>query len=107
MNLKQLQEKIKEFVEKNHLDSEPDIRFIDLVSEIGEVGKEILKSTDYGKSPLKKSKELELELGDALYSLVVLANKLDINLDEALNLVLNKYEQRLLKGSAGSEVENK
>lgn len=107
MNLEQLQEKIKEFTEKNNLDSKSEIRFIDLVSEIGEVGKEILKSTDYGKNPLNKSNELELELGDALYSLIVLANKLDINLDEALNLVLNKYKQRLLKGSAGSEVENK
>ena len=61
--------------------------------------------TNYGSKPLKKNKEIKSELGDVLYSLIVLANKLNINLEEALNLVLDKYKKRLKKGSAGSEVE--
>jgi hypothetical protein len=32
-------------------------------------------------------------------------DKLDINLDEALGFVLEKYNKRLAKGSAGSENE--
>lgn len=107
MELRYLQDKIKKFVDENKLDSKPEFRFIDLVSEMGEVGKEILKTTNYGKDPLKKSKELELELGDVLYSLIVLSNKLDIDLEEALDMVLIKYQRRLSKGSAGSEVDNK
>lgn len=107
MDLKTLQQKIKDFVNKNNLDSPTEFRVLDLVSETGEVAKEILKMTNYGNAELKINDEVKLELGDTLYSLIVVANKLDVNLDEALNLVLQKYEKRLSKGSAGSESDKK
>lgn len=107
MELKLLQDKIEKFVEENNLDSKPEFRFIDLVSEMGELGKEVLKNTNYGKDSFKNSEELKLELGDVLYSLIVLSNKLNIDLEEALDSVLKKYQRRLAKGSAGSEVEEK
>jgi len=44
-------------------------------------------------------------LGNVLYSLITVANKLDINLEEVLELVLQKYNKRLKKGGANSEVE--
>ncbi|MFH1971702.1 MAG: MazG-like family protein [Patescibacteria group bacterium] len=107
MNLQRIQEKVQEFAKKNKLDSPPEFRVLDLVSEIGEVSKEVLKMTNYGTKPLQKNNEVKSELGDVLYSLITLANKLDINLEEALDLVLEKYQKRLKKGSAGSEVEEK
>ena len=107
MNLISLQQKVKDFVNKNNLDSPTEFRVLDLVSETGEVAKEILKMTNYGNSKLKINDEVKLELGDVLYSLLVVANKLDINLDDSLNLVLAKYEKRLSKGSAGSESDKK
>lgn len=106
MNIQKLQEKIQKFVEKYKLDSPLEFRVLDLTSEVGEVSKEILKMTNYGKNSLDKNNEIESELGDVLYSLIVVANKLDINLEEALNLVLKKYNKRLKKGSAGSEADN-
>lgn len=105
MNIQELQDEIQKFVEKYKLDSPPEFRVLDLTSEVGEVSKEILKITSYGTKPLKKNKEIESELGDVLYSLIVVANKLNINLEEALNMVLDKYKKRLKKGSAGSEVD--
>ena len=105
MDLKNLQQKIQDFVNKNNLDSPTEFRVLDLVSETGEVAKEILKMTNYGNADLKINEDVKLELGDVLYSLIVVANKLNVNLDEALNLVLQKYERRLSKGSAGSESE--
>lgn len=107
MTLKDLQSKVKQFVNENELDSPPEFRALDLVSEIGEIAKEILKMTDYGNKPLRKNKEVKSELGDALFSLIVLANKLQVDLEEALGLVLKKYQQRLGKGSASSEVDGK
>lgn len=73
------------------------------MSELGEVAKEILKMSDYGRKPLKYRAELKSELGDLLYSIITIANSFDIDLEEALNMVLEKYEKRLKKGSAGSE----
>jgi len=105
MTIKQLQEEVEIFVKKNHLDSSLEFRVLDLNSEVGEVSKEILKMTNYGKSDLDINKGIKYELGDVLYSLITVANKLNIDLEDALKLVLEKYKKRLKKGSAGSEVE--
>jgi len=105
MDIKKLQDKVKNFTREHKLNSPLEFGVLDLTSEVGEVSKEILKMTNYGNSPLVKNKEIESELGDTLYSLIVIANKLDINLENALNLVLEKYNKRLKKGSAGSEVD--
>ena len=105
MTLSEMQERIADFCKKHHLNSSPEHRALDAVSELGEVAKEILRMTDYGRKPFAYRAEVKSELGDLLFSLVALANSLHVNLDEALAMVLRKYEQRLLKGSAGSEVE--
>jgi NTP pyrophosphatase (non-canonical NTP hydrolase) len=103
--MKNIQQRIKEFTDTHNLNSPAEVRMLDLVSEAGEVAKEIIKSTDYGTKEFQLRPELKSELGDLLFSLTVLANQLDIDLDEALDIVLQKYEKRLSKGSAGSENE--
>jgi NTP pyrophosphatase (non-canonical NTP hydrolase) len=95
--MKDLQKKVLDFVERHNLKHSPEVSVLDLVSEIGEVAKEILKSGDYGKNPPATTAEMKAELGDALYSLITLANSLDIDLEEALNMVLEKYEKRIKK----------
>ncbi len=101
--MKKLQEKIKKFCKENNLESPPEHRVLDTMSELGEVAKEILKMSDYGRKPIKYKEEISLELGDLLYSLITIANSFDIDLEEAMNASLRKYENRLKKGSAGSE----
>lgn len=103
--MKELQEKIRIFCKQNKMENAPEYCLIDLVSEIGEASKEILKMTDYGKSPIKYREEIIGELGDVSYSLITLANSLDVDLEEASDLVLTKYQKRLTKGSASSESE--
>ena len=44
-----------------------------------------------------------MELGDVLFSIITIANAFEIDLEEALNKVLKKYEKRMNKGSPGSE----
>ena len=103
MTIKELQNKIAAFSKEHHLDSAPEYKILDAVSELGEVAKEMLKMTDYGKSGVKFREEIKSELGDLLYSVTTIANSLDIDLEEAVNSVLVKYEKRLKKGGAGSE----
>jgi len=101
--VKELQEKIKKFCKEHNLDSLAEHRVLDTMSELSEVAKEILKMGDYGRKPLEYREELKSKLGDLLYSIITIANSFDIDLEEALNMVLEKYERRLEKGSAGSE----
>ena len=101
--MKDIQERVKLFCEKNELNSPLEHRVLDAVSELGEVAKEILKMSNYGKRSIKYNNNLKMELGDVLYSIITIANVFDIDLDDALNKVLIKYEQRVVKGSPSSE----
>lgn len=103
--MKDIQKKVLEFCEKHDLNSPPEHRILDTMSELGEVAKEFLKMIEYGKKPLKYREEMKSELGDLLYSVITIANSLDIDLSSALDMVLKKYERRLKKGSVGSENE--
>lgn len=73
--MKNLQNEIKQFCRDNSMEAPIEHRVLDLFSE----------------------------LGDALYSLITVANYFDIDLEEAVKGALAKYKRRLQKGSAGSE----
>ena len=100
----EIQKTINNFSTKYNLGGSIETRFIDLSSEVGELGKEILEGTSYGEKKFEKTDNIESELGDVLFSLVSVANCADISLDQALKNVLKKYEDRFnAKGHIGSE----
>lgn len=104
LSFRKVQENVAQMTEKYNLEISPELRYIDLTSEVGELGKEILLSTKYGKNQFSATDNLESEIGDTLYSLICIANSLDINLSNALIKVLQKYEKRFFeKGNIGSE----
>jgi NTP pyrophosphatase (non-canonical NTP hydrolase) len=90
------QQKAANFARTHGLLHDPATHALDLASEVGEVAKEILRVTEYGRQSFAPDgPRLEAELGDALYSLLVLGEACDIELGGALDLALAKYEQRL------------
>ncbi|MBA3824394.1 MAG: nucleotide pyrophosphohydrolase [Ktedonobacterales bacterium] len=66
-----------------------------LFEECGEVAR-VVNQTHGPKrrKPGEPTPEVAEELGDALYTLLVLANSLEVDLTTALRAVLAKYEQR-------------
>lgn len=103
VELIELQNKIKVFNEENKLDSSIEVKMLDLTSEVGELNKEVLKSSKYGKQKTELTEDFKLELGDTIYSLVNVANHFNISLEETLQLALNKYEKRLKNGGIDSQ----
>lgn len=103
--MKDIQNKIDMFCKENKMESPGEYRLLDLYSEMGEVAKEILKTTNYGRNKYKPNDKIKDELGDVFYSLITVANSYDVDLEEELNKTLNKYNKRIKKGSAGSENE--
>ncbi|MFN7160816.1 MAG: MazG nucleotide pyrophosphohydrolase domain-containing protein [Candidatus Gracilibacteria bacterium] len=103
--MKNLQLKVKKFCLENHLDAPIEIKMLDLISEFGEVSKEVIKMSDYGKHEHTYREEFASELGDLFYSLITVANTFDVDLEVALEKAMQKYEKRLKKGGAGSENE--
>lgn len=104
--MKHLQSQVKDFCSQNNLNAPVESRVLDLVSEVGEVAKEILKGTNYGQKSFTSRAEMASELGDTLFALITIANLLNIDLEDALAGVLQKYSARLAKGTTpGSENE--
>ena len=101
--MKDLQNKVGKFTKGNGLESPIEHQVLDIMSELGEVAKDILEMSDYGRKEFEYREEIKQELGDVLYCLIKIANYFDVDLEDALKIVLEKYEKRLEKGSAGSE----
>ncbi len=98
------QRRVAAFTQRHDLLHDPATHTLDLVSEVGEVAKEVLLSTDYGQRAPQPRPQLADELGDALYSLLALAQACDVDAGSALDAALEKYERRLTeRGKAGSK----
>lgn len=98
-----MQKSVADFINKYQLHTTNSIRYIDLVTEIGELGKEIIKSSEYGKKNIEKTPQIADELGDCLFSLLALCHEMDIDAQSILQKSLSKYESRFAqKGDIGS-----
>lgn len=97
------QQQVAQFVADHGLEAGIESRLLDLTSEVGELAKEALKITRYGRKPFFPNDEWEAELADCFFSLLCVANLTGVDLDEALERALDKYEDRLeRRGDAGS-----
>ena len=66
-----------------------------LTEELGELAREV--NHYYGEKPKKETeteKEIEEELGDLLFVLICMANSLNVDLENAHDLVMNKFRTR-------------
>jgi NTP pyrophosphatase (non-canonical NTP hydrolase) len=73
----------------------PLVNLARLTEEVGELAREMNHS--FGPKTKKADEpagEIALELGDVLFVLVVLANQMEIDLDEAVRRTLEKYRVR-------------
>ncbi|MFC4551866.1 MULTISPECIES: MazG-like family protein [Halorussus] len=96
------QRRVADFLAANDMETSPEFRLLDLVSELGEVAKEVNESTGYGADP-DAVEIADDELGDALFALLALAESTDIDAGDALDVALAKYERRIAaKGEASS-----
>ena len=102
-DLPAIQERVASFVDMHALRAGAEARVMDLVSEVGEVAKEVLEATRYGEQPFATTAAWPDELADVFFSLICLANATNVDLDQALEGALEKYRQRLIaRGDAGS-----
>ena len=102
-----MQEKVRNFnkIKNCHLKPMPVYaRLLDIQSELGELSKEYLKHSKYGTKDFILENDFKMEYCDVLYSLLSLADELQIDTNECLNLVITKYQDRIKNlGTMGSK----
>ena len=97
---------LKEFVARHHLETQPAFSLLDIMSELGEVAKELLKATDYGRQPGSADAErMREEIGDLMFAVAYLSTLYDVDPEAAMWDSVRKFERRLERGGAGSEFE--
>ncbi len=92
--MKDIQNKVWKFCEKYKLNEHIRERFVNLVSNLDKHGNNIMKLSDHGREPLKYKEELKLEVGQLFFDIINLSNTLNIDLNEALETILAKYEKK-------------
>lgn len=103
MELSAAQRAVAAFVAAHRLATPVPFRLLDLTSEVGELAKEVLKATDYGRRPFESDEAWAGELADVLFAVLCLADSTGVDLDAALRRALEGYERRIaLRGDAGS-----
>lgn len=91
------QDRVATFVDRHGLEAPPAYRLLDLTSEVGELAKDAAESTDYGSKP-ERIDVAEDEIGDVLFSTLALAESLGVDANDALDVALAKYEERMETG---------
>ncbi|MED3625005.1 nucleotide pyrophosphohydrolase [Neobacillus thermocopriae] len=95
-SMKELQKEVDEYISQfKEGYFSPLAMLARLTEELGELAREI--NHYYGEKPKKSTEEekaIEEELGDLLFVLICLANSLQIDLEEAHDLVMNKFRTR-------------
>ncbi len=98
MQIQEMQKKVDDWIKKNTRTQtywKPLSMMARLTEEVGELAREI--NHRYGEKTKKaneKEKEISSEIADILYILVCIANSMEIDLEDAFNKVLEKYEKR-------------
>lgn len=92
--MREEQRMVTEFARVHGLNLEPQVRLLDLTSELGELSKELLKASDYGKRDFTATEDMEEEMGDCLFSLLCLCSSLQLDGERALHRALEKYRLR-------------
>jgi NTP pyrophosphatase (non-canonical NTP hydrolase) len=96
------QQKVADFIQEHEMQNEPSFLILDLAAEVGEIAADATKSTSWGASPDNLDVKSD-EIGDALYSLLAVAESLDIDAGDALDEALEKYRSRIEEtGNASS-----
>ncbi|MCH7660232.1 MAG: MazG-like family protein [Euryarchaeota archaeon] len=88
------QRQVAEFLDTHDLESPPEFRVLDLASEVGEIAEDVAESTDYGEAPDEVSIKRD-EIGDALFGLLALSVRVDVDAGEALEEAVEKYRERI------------
>lgn len=98
--LSELQKKVKECAEKFNFGWSNYVQYIHLVEEVAELGEALTvqqgdRDAGSGESALADHNDPKEELGDVLFTVMQLANQLDVNLEEVLEKTFNHYDHKL------------
>lgn len=87
---------LREFIAQHNLETQPAFSLLDVMAELGDVARELLKSTDYGRHPeTADSTQMREAIGDLMFSVAYLSTLYDVDPEAALWESVRKFESKL------------
>lgn len=104
MEIKELQSKIKRWTDDVGFKWSSYAQYCHLVEEVGELGEAITvkegeRKAGNGKKGLADHSDLKEELGDVLFSVTVIANRFNIDLEQAYVETVLRYNKKMKKNN--------
>ena len=91
---------LRAFIAQHHLETQPAYSLLDIMSELGEVAKELLQGTDYGRSPGEADPgRMQEKIGDLMFAVAYLSTLYDVDPEAAMWESVRKFERRLDAGN--------
>ena len=102
LDLKNLQKIVKNWVKTKGFKWSAYAEFCHLVEEVGELGEALTvkqgeRQAGSGYEGLADHSDLEEEIGDILFSLIGIANRFNIDLENCFNSTIKRYDKKVDK----------
>lgn len=96
MKIREAQEAVDAWIRSSDVGYWPPLaNLARLIEEVGELARELnYRHGTKPKKPDEAEQDLALEMGDILFALIALANEQEVDLEDALARVLEKYRVR-------------
>ena len=87
---------LREFIAQHNLETQPAFSLLDVMSELGEVAKLLLHSTNYGQHPeAADSAQMREAIGDLMFAVAYLSTLYDVDPEAALWESVRKFKSKL------------
>jgi NTP pyrophosphatase (non-canonical NTP hydrolase) len=102
LDLKLLQKDVKKWTDTKGFKWSAYAEFCHLVEEVGELGEALTvkhgeREAGSGSKGLADHSDMKEELGDVLFSLIVIANRFGIDLENCFNSTIRRYNKKIEK----------
>ena len=96
---------LRDFIAQHNLETQPAFSLLDIMAELGELARTLLKDTDYGRRPGgADSTQMREAVGDLMFAVAYLSTLYDVDPEAALWESVHKFERTLEPNATVSEI---
>jgi NTP pyrophosphatase (non-canonical NTP hydrolase) len=104
-DMKIIQKKVKNWIAKKGFEWSVYAEYCHLVEEVGELGEAIVvqqgeRKPGKGSDALADHSNVDEEIGDSLFTLIVLSNMLNLDIERCFDNTIKRYNQKVEKRQA-------
>ena len=87
---------LKEFIARHNLETKPADSVLDVMAQLGELSRTLLKETNYGREAIDvESPAMREKIGDLMFAIAYLSTLYDVDPEEAMWQSVQRFGQQL------------